>query len=287
MNERTMLMELVESTESVAADWSDALKRAGYGGRYFPRRKEPFRRPRLALLVAAALVLLYIVSAVAADGPRGVVYWLFDRSPKTYPVLQEPKLGEWTMAKRTGFGYVQTDNGLVPSGTAEPQVWSVPVNQGEVAGQGFEIEVYFGPGDHLWVGLSPGGPAKPLKGMDIPQLAGGAGGLPIYGLEPDNGPLGLHWVGWALSVPGPIEPSGGGTGPKYMYGLAAPNVRRVDLEGDHAVVVSLPTFAGPSTLGVNVRVWVAVLRLDQLVRTIVPRDENGDALEHWRLPEAQ
>jgi hypothetical protein len=218
MSERTILMELVESAESVEPDWNDALKRAGYGGGYLPRREEPFRRRRAVLLVAAVLVLLYIVSAVAADSPHGVVYWLFDRSPKTYPVLQEPQLGEWAMANRTSFGFVQTDKGLVPSGTADPQVWSVPVIQGEVAGQGFEMEVYIGRGNHLSVGLNPGGPAKPLKGMDIPQLAGGAGGFPIYGLEPDTGPLGLHWVGWTLSVPGPIEPTGGGTGPKYMYG---------------------------------------------------------------------
>jgi hypothetical protein len=27
--------------------------------------------------------------------------------------------------------------------------------------------------------------------------------------------------------------------------------------------------------------------IDQLVHTIVPRDEDGEALEHWRLPAAQ
>jgi hypothetical protein len=282
MNERTMLMELVETTESVEPDWDDALKRAGYGGRYFPRREEPFRRRRLALLVAAALVLLYIVSAVAADSPHGVVYWLFDRSPKTYPVLQEPKLGEWKSEDRAGFDFVRTDKGLVP------RVRSVPVMEAEVAGEPMELQMFFRDG-HLGVGINPGGTPKPYHGTDIPAAIGGAGaaGYPIYGLEPDTGPLGLHWVGWTLHVPGPIEPTGGGTGPKYMFGLAAPNVRRVALEGDHGTVVSVPAFPGPSTLGVNVRVWVAVLRLDQLVQTIVPWDENGDALEHWHLPEAQ
>jgi hypothetical protein len=176
---------------------------------------------------------------------------------------------------------------MVPGGGGDPQFWSVPVIQGELAGQRFEMEVFMGARNHLWVGLSPGGPAKPAYGTDVPGLGSATGGLPIYGLETDGGPLGLHWVGWILDVPGPIEPTGGGTGPKYLYGLAAPRVRRVDLEGDHGKVVSVRAFPGPSQLGVNVRVWVAALRLDQLVHTIVPRDANGDALEHWHLPEAQ
>jgi hypothetical protein len=288
MNEQTMLLELVESTESVEPDWNDALKRAGYRGRYLPRREQPVRWRRVALIAAAAVVLLYVVTAVAADNPHGVVYWLFDRSPKTFPVRQEPALSKWTLAKRSVFGLIQTDKGPVPpAGRPQVQIWSVPVIHGELAGQPVEIEVYMGPHNQPAIGLSPGGPPKPAYGTNVPQLAGGAGGFPIYGLQTDGGPLGLHWVGWTLDVPGPIEPTGGGTGPKYLYGLAAPKVRRVDLEGDHGMVVSVPAFPGPATLGVNVRVWVAAVRLDQLVHTIVPRDANGDALEHWHLPEAQ
>jgi hypothetical protein len=30
-----------------------------------------------------------------------------------------------------------------------------------------------------------------------------------------------------------------------------------------------------------------MLRLDHLVHTIVPRDKDGHALEHWHLPIAQ
>jgi hypothetical protein len=278
-----MLVELVESTESVEPDWADALRRAGYRGRYLPRREQPARWRRVAVIAAAAFVLLYIVSAVAAGNPHGVVYWLFDRSSKTYPVLQEPKLGRWTSRERAGDTLVRTDEGLVPS------VRSVPVIEAEVAGEPVELEVFF-EDEHLAVALNPGGPPKPYHGTDVPALVGGAesSGSPIYGLAPDTGPLDRqHWVGSTLFVPGPIEPTGGGTGPKYLFGLAAPNVRRVDLEGDHGAVVSVPAFPGPPSLGVNVRVWVAVLRLDQLVHTIVPRDVDGDALEHWHLPEAQ
>jgi hypothetical protein len=290
VSERTMLMELVESAESIEPDWQNALSRAGYGGRYFPRREEPFRWRRAIVLVAVTLAVIYAVAAVASDRRLGVVYWLFDRSAKTYPVLQEPQLGQWTYAERASFGYVQTDKGPVPTESPDPQVWSVPVIQGEVAGQRFEMEVFFhgqtGSGSELTVGLSPGGPAKAPHGTDVPGFGSAAGGSPVHGLyEPDEGDI--HWVGSTLYVPGPIEASGGGTGPKYFYGPAAPNVRRVDLEGDDSLVVRVPTFAGPSDFGLNVRVWVAVLRLDQLVHTIVPRDANGHALEHWHLQEAQ
>jgi hypothetical protein len=290
VSERTMLMELVESTESVEPDWQDALSRAGYGGRYFPRSEGPFRWRRAVVLAAVALTVIYAVAAAASDRHLGVVYWLFDRSSQTYPILQEPQLGEWTYAKRASYGYAQTDKGLVPTPSPDPQIWSVPVIQGEVVGQRFEMEAIFrrqtGSGSDLMVGLSPGGPAKPAHGTDVPGLGSAAGGFPVHGLyEPNEADI--HWVGSTLYVPGPIEASGGGSGPKYFYGPAAADVRRVDLEGDHGLVVSAPTFAGPSDLGVNMRVWVAVLRLDQLVHTVVPRDENGHALERWHLQEAQ
>ena len=279
MNERAILMELVQPAETLQPDWHDALRRAGFAGRHFPQREKPFRVRRVAVLVAAALAVVYAVSALAAESPRGVVYWLFDRSGETYPVAQEPHLGAWMLARRAGWQLVPTDKGLMPT------VRSVPVLEGRVAGQRFELEVYSWQGE-LWVGLNPGGPAPPYYGTDVPAAAGGAGGFPIYGLRPPDG-SDLHWVGWTLSVPGPIEPSGGGTGPKYMYGLAAPNVRQVDLEGDDGTVARVPAFAGPPELGADVRVWVAVLRLDQLVHTLVPRDANGHALEHWRLAQAQ
>jgi hypothetical protein len=105
-------------------------------------------------------------------------------------------------------------------------------------------------------------------------------GLPPHGADE------LHWVGSGLAIQGLIDPSGGGTGPKYLYGPATAEVRRVDLESDDGVV-SVPTFAGPPELGLDVRYWVAVLRLDRLVHTIVPRDAEGKALEHWHLAMAE
>jgi hypothetical protein len=51
--------------------------------------------------------------------------------------------------------------------------------------------------------------------------------------------------------------------------------------------MSVPTSAVPSELPVRVRWWVAAQRLDQLVHTVVPRDQDGKPLEHWRLEIAQ
>jgi hypothetical protein len=285
-----LLMELVEPVEGVEPDWDDALRRAGFRARHFPRRPPAVRRRSVRrVLVLAALVLAaaFAISALAADRPHGIVYWLFDRSPETYPQLQVPTLHQWHEEKRAGFGpLVKTDHGL------EPRVMTVPVLEGEVAGHRFEMEVFLtdvlNPGrpPDLVVGFNPGGPAKPYYGTSIPAAAGGGFGFPGYGLPRAFPEQDLHWVGWSLLIPGPIE-SGGGTGPKYLSGPAAANVLRVDLVSGDGSVVSVPTFPGPSSVGVPVRLWVAVLRLDHLVRTLVPRDANGKALEHWRLYPAQ
>ena len=100
-------------------------------------------------------------------------------------------------------------------------------------------------------------------------------GEPLKGEE-------FHWVSLILAIPQRLEASGGGTGPKWLFGVANPNVSRVELENENDdTVVSVPTFAVPKDLTVRVRLWVAVLRLDQLVHTVVPRDKNGEPLEHW------
>jgi hypothetical protein len=292
VSEQALLLELVEPVEGVEPDWDDALRRAGFRARHFPRRppaERPHRRTVRRLLVLAVLLLAtaLTISALAADRPHSVVYWLFDRSPETYPQLQVPTLGRWHDEQRAGFGpLVKTDHGL------EPRIMTVPVLEGEVAGHRFEMETFLTnllnpnrPPD-LVVGFNPGGPAKPYYGTDIPAAAGGGFGFPVYGLPRAFPERHLHWVGWSLLVPGPIE-SGGGTGPKWLSGPAASNVRRVDLVSGDGSVVSVPTFPGPSSIGVSVRLWVAALRLDRLVQTIVPRDANGKALEHWHLDIAQ
>jgi hypothetical protein len=290
VSEHALLMELVEPVDGVEPDWDDALRRAGFRARHFPRRPPAERRPRRRVLALAALVLAaaFAISALAADRPHRIVYWLFDRSPETFPQVQVPTLGRWHEEKRAGFGpLIETDHGL------EPRVMTVPVLEGEVAGHRFEMEAFLSdlmnpnrPPDFV-VGFSPGGPSKPYYGTNVPASGSGGWGFPVYGLPRAFPERDLHWVGWSVYIAGPIEPSGGGTGPKYLSGPAAANVRRVDLVSGDGSVVSVPTFPGPSSLGVPVRLWVAVLRLDHLVQTIVPRDANGKALEHWRLDPAQ
>jgi hypothetical protein len=284
MSEHALLTKLVEAVDGVEPDWEDALRRAGFTA------CRPRRRTVRRVLVIAALLLAtaFAISALAADRPHSPVYWLFDRSPETYPQLQVPTLGRWHEEKRAGFGpLIKTDHGL------EPRVMTVPVLEGEVAGHRFEMEAFvtdvLNPGrpPDLVVGFNPGGPAKPYYGTNIPAAAGGGSGFPVYGLPRAFPERDLHWVGWSLLVPGPIESAGGGTGPKYLSGPAAANVRSVDLLSADGAVVSVPTFLGPSSLGVPVRLWVAVLRLDHLVQTIVPRDANGKALEHWHLDPAE
>lgn len=301
MSERTMLMQLVETADAVEPDWQDALRRAGYLGRHLPRRRELLRPRRVLVVVAMALAVIYAVAAVAANSPRvGPAYWLFDRSGETYPVNQVPTLGEWVVRKRGTLGAVQTKEGSVS------EVKAVPVLQGSVAGHRFEMSALIdengrsvGPmgirgrgGAVFSFGFSGGGPAEPSYGTNVPSVGSGGGlAAPVHGLplppwveSPET--VKFHWVSFTLSVPY-IEASGGGTGPKWLVGVANPKVTRVDLENEHdGTVVSVPTFAGPDESRVRVRFWVAVLRLDQLVHTVVPRDKDGDALEHWHLSTA-
>jgi hypothetical protein len=289
--ERAILMELAESVDAIEPDWDDAMRRTGFIGRSFPPRPAAARRTRTTRRVLAlavlALAAAFAISAVAADQPHRVVYWLFDRSPKTYPLIQVPTLGQWHEEKRAGLQLVKTEHGL------EPDVETVPVIEGEVAGQRFEMLAFltklFNPSrpPDLYVGFNPGGTPKPYYGTNIPAFGGGGSGFPVHGLPQAFPTRDLHWVGLSVDIPGPIEPSGGGTGPKYLSGPAAANVRRVDLVGADGSVVSVPTFPGPTSIGVPVRLWVAALRLDHLVQTIVPRDANGRALEHWHLDVAE
>jgi hypothetical protein len=303
VSERARLMLLAETADTVEPDWQDALRRAGYLGRHFPRRRELLRPSRVFVLVVAALAVIYAVAAVAANSPRvGPAYWLFDRSGETYPVNQVPTLGEWVFLKRGTLGAVQTNEGSVS------EVKAVPVLQGSVAGHRFEMSALIDENGRTvgpmamrsrgrWrgviFGFSGGGPAEPSYGTNVPSVGGGSlaavRGLPQLvppGAEPPEADD-LHWVSVTLSIPQRLEASGGGTGPKWLYGVANPRVTRAALVNENdGTVVSVPTFPGPDQSPVRLRLWVAVQRLDQLVHTVVPRDEDDKELEHWRLPTA-
>lgn len=291
MTEATMLTKLVKAADAVEPDWEDALRRAGFVARRLPRTPAPRgsrkrrRSRRLLVLVAVLLLAIFAVTALAGGRQRHVVYWLFDRSHETYPLVQVPRLGEWRREQRAGLRLLTTPRGLVP------EIKNVPVLHGEVAGHRWELLAFLDVTDgtsrkDLYVGFHPGGTPAPYHGTNVPAFDSVGWGFPMRGLSTAGGPE-LHWVSSQLFVPGPIEPSGGGTGPKYLYGPAAADVRRVDLESDDGTVVRVATFAGPAELGLDVRYWVAVLRLDRLVHTIVPRDAKGKALERWHLKIAE
>lgn len=280
-----MLLQLVEAADGIEPDWHGALGRAGYRGRHLPGGREPVPPRRVVAFVVIALAVIYAMAALAAGRPRvGPVYWLFDRSDEVYPMQQTPALGRWTNRKRGTF------DGPSPQGGALVKV--VPVLSGTVAGHRFEMAM--GPITHhsySVLGFSAGGPAEPFHGTNVPAVGGGGfaavRGLPVPAAFETPDPEDLHWVSVTLGIPQGFEPSGGGTGPKWIFGIANPRVARVDLVDEVAdTVVSVPTFAGPPDAPFRGRIWVAVLRLDQLVNSVVPRDGEGEELERWELPQA-
>jgi hypothetical protein len=279
VTEREMLMDLVADADRIAPNWGDALRRAGFvRGRL--ALAGAIRPRRLVALAAVVLLAIFAVSAVASERPRRPVYWLFDRSDETYPTIQLPTRAEWRLRERAGRNFVRTKKGFVP------KVERVPVLEGSVAGHRWEMLAFLDERGLLNVGLNPGGTPPPYHGTDVPAFIGGASaGWHVRwiagGTDAED-----HAAWWSTYIPERIS-DGGVTGPKWHFGPAAPNVTHVDLENDDGSVVRVRTFPGPPNLGAPTRLWVAVLRLDHLVHTIVPRDKDGNALEHWHLEIAQ
>jgi hypothetical protein len=297
VSERALLIELVETADTVEPDWQDALRRAGYRGRHFPHTPLPLGRRRVLVLVAAALAVIYVVSAVAADRrPFGLVHQLVDPSGETYAVEQVPELEGWVRRRRAIDEPVMTEQGTMRA------VKEVPTIRGSIGADLFEMSAFVSDFrstflGRLRVGFSPGGPAEKCPatscGSDakVPYFGvGGVGRLNVYGLGEELGLKPLRWVSIAATVGGTLEKTSAGyvgDGPKWFYGVANEKVARVELEDTNDdTVVSVPTFAPPDDFPVRVRFWVAALRLDQLVHTVVPRDKHGEELEHWRLPTA-
>jgi hypothetical protein len=281
MSEQAMLLRMVEASDAIGPDWEDVLVRAGFRGRHLPIRGKQLSRRRVVVLAVVALAVIYAVSAVAVRNARvGPVYWLFDRSGETYPVHQAPHVSGW----------VERSRGIPWNGA----VGTVPVLQGTVAGHRFELSALT-----RWGAVALGfsaGTARPLYGTNVPSVGSGSAatvrGLPVpeaVGGRRFEAPdlEDQHWVSITLDIPQGFEASGGGTGPKWVYGVANPRVARVHLEDEvTGTVVTVPTIQGPEDYPVRLRVWVAVLRLDQLVNTVVPRDKDGDELERWELDQA-
>jgi hypothetical protein len=281
VTERAMLMHLVEDAERLEPDWADALRRAGFVlGRLGVA--EVLRPRRVVALVAVVLLAALAVSAIASERPRRPVYWLFDRSPQTYPTVQRPSVGPWKIRERA-----QTS-----AFCCRLEVLRVPIVEGAVAGHRWEMVVYFrerqgGYTRLLFVGLSPGGTPAPYRGTTIPALVGGAEtGYKVRWMPGGEDAEDRLFWGDGVYIPGPIR-DGGGTGPNWHFGTAAPNVAEIDLENDDGRIVKVPTFEGPSSLPAPTRLWVAALPLTHLVHSIAARDAEGNLLERHELPIAQ
>ena len=262
-------MELVVEADGVEPDWEDALRRARVVGRRLPGAFDKRGRRRVLVLVAAALACLFAMSAVAAQNSGRVPYWLMGPNPDERAVggTQPTTVGVWTRAPR-----------VLP----DPRSGSrrVPTIHGRTGATGWVFQAFILSPDEigtrervLSLGIGPVSRRPANEGAFEAYFRPGW----MMRNETDD-----HLVVFATAIPGKV-----GDGPKYLYGAAAPDVRQVDLESTDAPTVSVRTFAGPEGLGVPARFWVAVLPLGHLVHTLVPRDADGDALEHWRLEHAQ
>jgi hypothetical protein len=216
-------------------------------------------RRRLLAVVAAALAVTYVVPALAQER----WWWVTSSGDPWRPVSQVITLGRWEVQ----------DLLVDPSRTRVPTAHLVAAREHWI------VQAYLSTGGQLCLGISPDPPLPANEGAGI------GCGFPVRGMNGSTTPDAKeHWVGYIAGVPGKVT----ATSPKFMFGPAASTVRTVDLANSNdRTVIRVPTHALPSSLGVDGRFWIVVIRPDQLVHMIVPRDEKGDALEHWRLPIAQ
>jgi hypothetical protein len=223
------------------------------------------RRRRVLVVVAAAVSVIYAVPAVAQEQ----WWWMGSPNATVKPVSQVVTVGKW-----------KTEELLDPRVVRPAQ--TAPVTTGDVRWvvQAFVSKHRGLNEDMLCLALSPD---RSPPGADLG--AGGACGFPVHGLAPRaTDPDDLHWVGFSATIPG--RPTTGV--PKIVYGPAAANVHTVELQdsvGGRSIRV--PTHAIPDEVGVDARFWIVAVPPEQLVHTLVPRDEDGDVLERWRLPTAQ
>jgi hypothetical protein len=263
MTEQTMLKQLVESADTVEPDWQDALRRAGFVGRHMRGRRDgrlhrALGRRRVLVLVVAAAATFYAVPAVAQER----WWWVSSPNESMQPTTQVLTVGRWTGRELT----IQPEEGAVPSAPFD------------AVGEHWLLQAFINKRNLLCVGVSPDPPRLANEGAFI------ACGHAVHGIGPATTPASRrHWVGFGTAIPGKVDDAKA----HLMFGPAAANVQEVDLENEDGRVIRVSTMAAPEGLGVPARFWIAVVPMEQLVHTIVPRDAEGRALEHWRLPIAQ
>jgi hypothetical protein len=215
---------------------------------------------RLLAVVGVALAAIYTLPAVAEDR---ALWWIDGADDGAQPLSQVVTLARWT-SEQLMIG---------------PEQLSAPTARVGAGGGHWIMQAFVSKDHGLCIAMSPD-PTRPSN--DGASLSCG---FPVHGLGSAGAPSDeVHWVGFRAGIPGKVTSRAA----KFMYGPAAESVRHVDLENnDSGRVIRVATLPAPEGLGVRARFWFAVLRADDLVHTIVPRDEEGAALEHWRLPTAQ
>jgi hypothetical protein len=215
---------------------------------------------RRVVLIVAVVVLAVIYSVPAVAEERW--WWMGAQGSSLQPVTQVQTLGEWTTEQLR----------------LQPERGPVPTTGFGAAGQRWTMQAFMSAQSGLCVGISPDPPRPANEGAFL------SCGHPVRGIPLTHTPSELHWVGWGTAIPGKVTDSA----PRLLFGPAAPDVRTVDLENNNnGRVLRVQTHPLPDSLGFRARFWIVVLSAEQLVHTIVPRDEDGKALEHWRLPIAQ
>jgi hypothetical protein len=215
-------------------------------------------RRRMLAIVAVVLAGIYAVPAVAQER----WWWVFSPDDSLQPVTQVVNVGRWTERQLRFEG-------------------SVPTTRFAVDGRQWLMQAFVNQRGHLCVGISANPPWPPSEPVGFISC-----GHPIHGIPPTSPrrkEVEVHWVGFGTAIAGKVESAR----TKIHVGPAAENVRSIDLENDDGRVVRVPTIAAPKELGVPARFWIAVLPIEHLVHTLVPRDEDGKALERWGLPIAQ
>jgi hypothetical protein len=210
----------------------------------------------LLVIVATALAVMYAVPAVAEER----WWWVSSPDDPRQPVTQVLTLSRWTTQEVV----------------LRPAEGAVPTTRFNVRGVNWTLQAFVSKGGDLCMGVVP----------DPPSLGNDVGGgvscyLPFDELRRTSSAE-WHWVGFTTMIPGRLDLSK----KKFLYGPAAENVDYVDLENSDGRGTRVPTIAPPKELGEPARFWIAVLPIEHVVHTLVPRDEDGKALEHWRLPQA-
>jgi len=216
-------------------------------------------------IVLAAAALAGLAAATVAASSRE---WWFFKTSELHPISQPVVVagsagGESPLARKSGRAF---QSGGEVSGRSAGVPWEFTAFTAEHPGGGSE----------LCYGVTPNPPNPRGEGA-----AAGCGPMTYPGPGHSDDPgYDSHWLGYLDQMPGETAKAT----VQFFSGPTAPNVARVDLILGYSHPVSVPTIAAPPGLDVQVRFFVAVLPPNEVVRALIPRDQRGEALEHWNLP---